>query len=124
MGEIYIGGPELMSGYYKQPELTSKVLRRHENIPDKPLLYKTGDLGYWDQNGEVVFVGRGDFQVKIRGQRLELGKIEAVVSSIDGISSSLVVKKTDVEKDRTDQLSTEFKSVCQNCCRIIWCPSM
>ncbi|HEV3106111.1 MAG TPA: non-ribosomal peptide synthetase [Trinickia sp.] len=77
-GELLIGGVCVGSGYFKQPELTSRVFidNPFPTIPgDK--LYRTGDLGYFDSQGRLRFVGRKDFQVKVGGVRIELGEIEA-----------------------------------------------
>eukprot|EP01035_Chromulina_nebulosa_P001383 gene1383-1839_t len=124
-GELYIGGPGVMTGYWGQPELTSKVLRHHKNLPGEPLLYKTGDLCHWNDKGELMFEGRADFQVKIRGQRLELGEIEAVIRGVSGVSSALVMKRnrsrgdylmayvvSQLEDDR--DLEVEVKRICKD----------
>ena len=66
----------LFKGYWNQPDLTRQVLITH---PTHGLLYKTGDLVRLRRDGNLVFVGRADFQVKINGQRLELGEIEATI---------------------------------------------
>jgi len=68
-GELCIAGDGVGSGYLNRPELTA------EKFVDNPFgegkLYKTGDLAYWREDGNIVFVGRNDFQVKINGQRVE-----------------------------------------------------
>ena len=73
-GEICIGGEGIFRGYVGLVKLTndSLVLLGEENIP----FYKSGDRGYIDVNGEVIFRGRNDHQIKIRGQRIELSEIE------------------------------------------------
>jgi amino acid adenylation domain-containing protein len=73
-GEICIGGIGVSNGYGRHTELTGK---KFINNPfGEGLLYKTGDLGYWRTDGQLVFTERKDNQVKIRGFRIELGEIE------------------------------------------------
>ena len=94
-GEICIAGYGVGNGYVNNPELTN------EKFTDNPFgdgkLYKTGDLAYWREDGNIVFVGRNDFQVKIRGLRMELGEIENAISDIDGISMAVAVVRKDSE---------------------------
>lgn len=75
IGELHIGGPSLARGYLNRPELTAKQFIAD---PVKPggRLYKSGDLGFVDGNGELHFRGRLDHQVKVRGFRIEPGEIE------------------------------------------------
>ena len=92
-GEICIAGMNVGQGYLNNPELTA------EKFIDNPFgagtLYRTGDIGYWREDGNVVFVGRKDSQIKLNGQRIELGEIEAVINSVSGVASSaVIVKKT------------------------------
>ena len=91
-GELYIGGENLAAGYLNQPELTAE--RFVQNPMDShTLLYKTGDLARWLPGGEIEFLGRIDTQVKIRGNRIEIGEIEHAVNSCPGIRSSAVITK-------------------------------
>ena len=64
---------------------------------DKPgsRMYRTGDLVRWNADGELVYIGRSDFQVKVRGQRVELGEIESVVRTAPGVRDAAVVVHTD-----------------------------
>ncbi len=90
-GELCISGVNVGQGYLNNPELTE------EKFIDNPFgegkLYKTGDVAYWREDGNIIFCGRNDFQVKIHGQRIELGEIEAVINGISGVSSSAVIVK-------------------------------
>jgi amino acid adenylation domain-containing protein len=90
IGEIYIGGVGLASGYWRQPELTDAVF-----VPDprdaSRRLYKTGDLGRLGEDGLVYVLGRRDAQIKSRGYRIELGEIEAALHTIAGLKESAVV---------------------------------
>jgi len=93
-GEIYIRSPYLTQGYFRQAEETSKVFIQnplHNDYPDR--VYKTGDRGRWLNEYEIEFLGRNDNQVKIRGSRVEVGEIEAVLLLHEGISESAVIIK-------------------------------
>ena len=96
-GELCIAGDNVGLGYLNRPELTT------EKFVDNPFgegkLYKTGDLAHWRADGNIVFVGRNDFQVKLNGQRVEPGEIETALSAIEGVDSAAVI----VKKDETDR---------------------
>ena len=72
-GELCIAGDSVGVGYLNRPELTDE--KYVPNPFGKGRVYKTGDLAYWQEDGSVVYVGRNDSQVKIRGLRIELGEI-------------------------------------------------
>ncbi|OAF13594.1 hypothetical protein AYJ54_43480 [Bradyrhizobium centrolobii] len=91
VGEIYIGGVGVGRGYFRNAALTTERF-----VPDPfdqapALLYKTGDLGRWRFDGAIEFLGRNDFQVKIRGVRIELPEIELNLTRIPGIGQAAVV---------------------------------
>jgi amino acid adenylation domain-containing protein len=91
-GEICVRGSSLALGYYNNPERTAKGLVQNPLNPHYPeLIYRTGDLGYWNDRGEVMFLGRRDFQIKHLGYRIELGEIEHAVLRVDGIKNCCVV---------------------------------
>lgn len=93
VGEICIGGDGVGCGYYLNPEKTSSVFV--PNTYGDDIIYKTGDLGYWQPNGELVCLGRKDHQVKIRGYRVELDDISNNILTFDGIDKCVVIDKTD-----------------------------
>lgn len=86
VGEICVRGTALAHGYYNQPEQTSKSFVQNPLNPYYPeIIYRTGDLGRLNENGDIVFSGRKDFQIKYMGHRIELEEIEREMSSIDGV---------------------------------------
>jgi amino acid adenylation domain-containing protein/thioester reductase-like protein len=88
-GEIYIGGAGVSSGYINQPTLTDNKFIYHKEIGKK--LYYTGDIGKWNENGLLCFLGRKDNQVKVRGYRIELSEIEYWINQIDSVEQSIVL---------------------------------
>jgi amino acid adenylation domain-containing protein len=94
-GELYIGGDGVGWGYLGRPELTAALF-----LPDpfgRPgaRMYRTGDLARHLPDGRLVFVGRRDHQVKIRGHRVEIGEVEAALRALPAVADALVVADTD-----------------------------
>jgi hypothetical protein len=93
-GEIYVGGAGLALGYWRQPELTAERFVENPIAPEKSArLYKTGDLGRWQKNGEIEYLGRIDSEVKVRGMRIDLREIETVLAGEEGIEEAVVELK-------------------------------
>ncbi|WDF58187.1 amino acid adenylation domain-containing protein [Flavobacterium sp. KACC 22758] len=90
IGEICIGGSGLARGYWNRSELTLEKFIANP-FEDGTSLYKTGDIGKWLPDGNLVYLGRVDDQIKIRGHRIELGEIERNLSAIKGVKQSVVV---------------------------------
>jgi amino acid adenylation domain-containing protein len=91
-GEICVRGSSLALGYYNNAERTAKGFVQNPLNPHYPeLIYRTGDSGYWNNRGEIMFLGRKDFQIKHMGYRIELGEIEHAVLQVDGIRNCCVV---------------------------------
>lgn len=88
-GEIHIGGYSLALGYLRQDTLTAE---RFIDDPYNPgeRLYRTGDIGSWQQDGSILFLGRQDEQVKVRGHRIEPGEISRVLEEHERITSAVV----------------------------------
>ncbi|WP_051680607.1 non-ribosomal peptide synthetase [Vibrio rhizosphaerae] len=90
-GELFIGGDGVSLGYLNRDDLTAGVF-----LPDPfahradALMYKTGDRVRLSADGELFYVGRTDFQIKLRGYRIETGEIEARLGAIDGIREAVV----------------------------------
>jgi len=94
MGQLYLGGVALARGYLARPDATAEKFVPHP-FSDEPgaRLYDTGDLSRWLRSGEVEFLGRVDQQVKVRGFRVELGEIEAVLSRHPAVDEAVVVAR-------------------------------
>ena len=85
-GEICIGGTGLSSGYYKDDEKTTAKFVNYTLTGGRSiLLYKTGDIGYFGEDGELYFAGRKDNQIKHRSYRIELEEIEACGGAFEGV---------------------------------------
>lgn len=100
-GELYIGGDGLARGYLNRPDLTDErfIPDPFSQIPGARL-YKTGDLAYYLPDGTLVYIGRIDHQVKIRGMRVELGEIEAVLHQHPTIQNVVVVAREDIPDEK------------------------
>lgn len=87
-GELLIGGTGISTGYWNAPDITRKAFIQNPlNTKYCDRLYRTGDLVYEAEDGNIMFVGRADSQIKLRGNRIELGDIEATASALDGIKN-------------------------------------
>ncbi len=85
-GEICIRGTALTMGYYRSFDRTAEVFVQNPlNDAYPELIYRTGDIGRYNERGELCFVSRRDYQIKHMGHRIELGEIEANVSTIAGV---------------------------------------
>jgi myxalamid-type nonribosomal peptide synthetase MxaA len=93
VGELYIAGEGLVSGYYNRPELTAErfLVTSMMGIPVR--LYRTGDLARYRPDGNLEFLGRVDFQVKVRGYRIELEEIEAALLQHQNVREVVVLAR-------------------------------
>ncbi|MFF9143356.1 amino acid adenylation domain-containing protein [Streptomyces sp. NPDC014861] len=86
VGELWIGGEQVMRGYYGQPEETARRVVEVDGVR----YYRTGDLCSYDGNGDIVFRGRNDDEVKLAGRRIHLGEIRQTVLSCPGVERTAV----------------------------------
>lgn len=99
VGEIVIGGINVARGYLNRPELNREKFLRDYLMTDKTgqvndkagQLFKTGDLARFGDDGRIHFLGRKDYQVKIRGMRIELSDVEAAINSAPQVEQSVVI---------------------------------
>lgn len=91
VGELCIAGKGLARGYWNSAEKTAASFVIHPKTGER--IYRTGDLGRYDRDGIIEFLGRVDQQVKINGYRVELGEIEAQIERCTGVFQSVVVER-------------------------------
>ena len=96
VGELCLSGPQMAVGYWNRPEKTAESFR-NATLPDgrKVRLYHTGDLVRYNEDHLVEYVGRADFQVKLRGFRIELPEIENRSTAINGIRQSVALVRNE-----------------------------
>ncbi|HEV8316459.1 MAG TPA: amino acid adenylation domain-containing protein, partial [Vicinamibacterales bacterium] len=100
-GELFIGGAGIARGYLHRPELTADRF-----VPDPfastpgARLYRTGDVVRWRTDGNLVYVGRFDDQVKLRGYRIELGEVEAALRELPGVRDVAAVVREDAPGEK------------------------
>ena len=94
-GELFIGGPGVAIGYWnRDAETADRFVRLTDESGDSRRFYRAGDLAYRNGADELVFIGRSDRQVKVRGYRVELGEIESVICKHSEVREAFVLQAT------------------------------
>ncbi|WP_312029713.1 non-ribosomal peptide synthetase [Methylocystis sp. H62] len=96
-GELYLSGVQLADGYLGRRSLTASRFVA-DPFADGERMYRTGDIVRWFGRGTVEYLGRGDDQIKIRGQRIELGEIESVLLEQPGVAQAAVIARATGER--------------------------
>lgn len=86
VGELYIGGMGVATGYNNLPEMTAERFIDYQGLR----IYKSGDYARWTEEGDVEILGRTDNQIKLRGLRIELGEVEAAIAAVEGVKNVVV----------------------------------
>lgn len=101
IGELWVGGTGVANGYINNEELTKERFKTVMVNGQTDRIYKTGDRVILHENGEIVYLGRTDFQVKINGFRIELSEIENQFEKINGIKESVILVTEDQRKAKS-----------------------
>ena len=106
-GTLYIGGDGVTKGYYGKEDLTNEKFVTSP-FNENEIIYNTNDLAYWTKSGEIIHIGRNDFQVKLNGYRVELSEIEGTIESFYDI------EKTAVQYDKNSKKLYAFYTANNN----------
>lgn len=98
-GDLYLGGVQLARGYLGRDDLTAERFLPDPHRPGERL-YKTGDLARWREDGAVVYLGRSDHQIKLRGLRIELGDIEAAMTGSGRVDRCAAIVREDAPGEK------------------------
>jgi amino acid adenylation domain-containing protein/thioester reductase-like protein len=96
-GELWLGGAQVARGYWNRPELTAEkfIANPFTDGDHNARVYRTGDIVRWLPDGNLEFIGRRDFQIKIRGFRVELGEIDHALIQHPAVHDAIVIARED-----------------------------
>ncbi|MGH8574232.1 MAG: non-ribosomal peptide synthetase, partial [Gammaproteobacteria bacterium] len=109
-GELFVGGPGVARGYLGRPGMTAERFVADPFSSDGSRLYRTGDLVHRDEGGRIQYRGRADFQVKIRGVRVELGEVEAALRRIPGVRQAAVLSRREPDPQLVAYVATDAET--------------
>ena len=89
-GELYISGKGIARGYLRRPDLTAARFVANP-FAEGEVMYRSGDLMRWSAEGQLVFIGRTDHQIKVRGFRVELGEVESALAALPDVGRAVVI---------------------------------
>jgi non-ribosomal peptide synthetase component F len=95
-GELWIAGDGVTLGYHQRPELNAQ---QFGDSPDLGRFYRTGDMGRWTADGTLEIFGRADRQIKLRGNRIDLGEVEGALLSHPHVAAAAVIVAGDRSSD-------------------------
>jgi len=99
IGELCVSGTALALGYYNNTEQTARAFVQNPlNTYYMEMMYRTGDLAYYNERGELCFASRKDFQIKHMGQRIELGEIESCLDRLPEIKRACCIYRSETQK--------------------------
>nr|AGS49543.1 long-chain-fatty-acid--CoA ligase [uncultured bacterium esnapd8] len=99
-GDLWIAGDGLARGYHRQPGMTSTRFVANPFGPPGTRMYRTGDVARWSRTGEIEFLGRADFQIKLRGYRIEPGDVEHTLTRHPAVREAVVTVREDQPGDK------------------------
>ncbi|WP_232839380.1 non-ribosomal peptide synthetase [Streptomyces triticisoli] len=99
-GDLWIAGDGLARGYHRRPGMTAARFTADPYGPPGSRMYRTGDLARWSPTGEIEYLGRADFQIKLRGFRIEPGDVEHALTRHPAVREAVVVVREDRPGDR------------------------